>query len=40
VDTSNPEPNVSDVSEDENLPVETAEGQIAALTAELSLIHI
>jgi len=34
VDTSNPEPNVSDVSEDENLPVETAEGQIAALTAE------
>ena len=34
VDTPNPEPNVSDVSEDENLPVETAEGQIAALTAE------
>ena len=34
MDTSNPEPNVSDVSEDENLPVETAEGQIAALTAE------
>ncbi len=30
----NPEPNVSDVSEDENLPVETAEGRIAALTAE------
>jgi len=34
VDTPNPEPNVSDVSEDENLPVETAEGRIAALTAE------
>ena len=34
MDTQNPEPNVSDVSEDENLPVETAEGQIAALTAE------
>jgi molecular chaperone GrpE len=34
VDTPNPEPNISEVSEDENLPVETAEGQIAALTAE------
>jgi molecular chaperone GrpE len=34
VDTPNPEPNVSGVSEDENLPVETAEGRIAALTAE------
>ena len=34
VDTPNPEPYVSDVSEDENLPVETAEGRIAALTAE------
>ena len=34
VDTPNPEPNVSDVSEDENLPVETAEGRFAALTAE------
>jgi molecular chaperone GrpE len=34
VDIPNPEPNVSDVSEDENLPVETAEGRIAALTSE------
>jgi molecular chaperone GrpE len=34
VDTPNPEPNISEVSEDENQPVETAEGQIAALTAE------
>ena len=34
VDNPNPEPNVSEVSEDENLPVETAEGRIAALTAE------
>jgi molecular chaperone GrpE len=34
VDTPNPEPEVSEVSEDENLPVETAEGQIAALVAE------
>ncbi|MFY9726249.1 MAG: nucleotide exchange factor GrpE [Bryobacteraceae bacterium] len=34
MDIPNPEPNVSDVSEDENLPVETAEGRIAALTAE------
>ncbi len=34
MDIPNPEPNVSDVSEDENLPVETAEGHIAALTAE------
>jgi len=34
VDTPNPEPNVSNVSEDGNLPVETAEGQIASLTAE------
>ena len=34
VETPNPEPNVSEVSEDENLPVETAEGRIAALTSE------
>jgi len=34
VDTPNQEPKGSDVSEDENLPVETAEGQIAALIAE------
>ena len=34
VDTPNPEPNVADVSEGANLPVETGEGQIAALTAE------
>ena len=34
VDTPNPEPNVSEVSEDENLPVETAEGRLAALTAD------
>ena len=34
MDIPNPEPNVSDVSEDENLPVETAEGRIAALTSE------
>ncbi|MGA2041539.1 MAG: nucleotide exchange factor GrpE [Bryobacteraceae bacterium] len=34
MDTPNPEPNISEVSEDENQPVETAEGQIAALTAE------
>ncbi len=34
VDTPNSEPNVSEVSEDENLPVETAEGRLAALTAE------
>jgi len=34
VDTPNPAPNVPEVSEDENLPVETAEGRIAALTAE------
>jgi molecular chaperone GrpE len=34
VDTPNPEPNVSDVSADENLPVESAEGQMAALAAE------
>jgi molecular chaperone GrpE len=34
VDTPNSEPNVSDVSEDENPPVETAEGRFAALTAE------
>jgi molecular chaperone GrpE len=34
VDTPNPEPEVSEVSEDENLPVETADGQIEALTAE------
>jgi len=34
VDTRNPEPKVSDVSQDENLPVETDEGRIAALTAE------
>jgi len=34
VDTPNLDPDVSDVSEDENLPVETAEGRLAALTAE------
>ena len=34
MDTPNSEPNVSEVSEDENLPVETAEGRLAALTAE------
>jgi molecular chaperone GrpE len=34
VDIPNPEPNVADVSEDANLPVETAEGQLAALAAE------
>ena len=34
VDTPNPEPNISEVSEDENLPVETAEGRLAALAAE------
>ncbi|MGA2274206.1 MAG: nucleotide exchange factor GrpE [Bryobacteraceae bacterium] len=34
MDTPNPEPNVSEVSEDENLPVETAEGRLAALTAD------
>ncbi len=34
VDTPNPEPKVSEVSEDENLPVESAEGRIAALVAE------
>ena len=34
MDTPNPEPDISEVSEDENLPVETPEGQIASLTAE------
>jgi len=34
VDTQNPEPNVSDMSPDENLPVETLEGQLANVTAE------
>ncbi len=34
VDTPNPEPDIANVSEDPNLPVETAEGRIAALTAE------
>jgi molecular chaperone GrpE len=34
VDTTNPEPNDSGVSEGEQLPVETAEARVAALTAE------
>jgi len=34
VDTPNPEPNVSDVSADENLPAETAGDRMAALVAE------
>jgi len=34
VEPPNPEPNISEVSEDENLPVETDEGRIAVLTAE------
>jgi len=34
VDTPNPEPDISDVSEDENLPVETPEGRAASLAAE------
>ena len=34
MDTPNPEPDISEVSEGENLPVETPEGQIASLAAE------
>lgn len=34
MDTPNPEPDVSEVSQDENLPVETPEGRIAALAEE------
>jgi molecular chaperone GrpE len=34
VDTPNPEPNVAEVSADESLPVETAGGALAAMTAE------
>ena len=34
MDTQNPNDNVSGVSSDENVPAETPEGRIAALTAE------
>ena len=34
MDTQNQNPNVSDVSAEENLPAETLEGQLAAVTAE------
>jgi molecular chaperone GrpE len=34
VDTQNPDPRASDVSSEETVPVETAEGQFAAVTAE------
>jgi len=34
VDTQNPERNISDVSPDESLPVETVEGQLAVVVAE------
>jgi len=34
VDAQNPEPNLPDVSSDVNLPAETAEGQLATVTAE------
>jgi molecular chaperone GrpE len=34
VDTQNPDPNISEVSPDENLPAETVEGQLASVTAE------
>ncbi len=34
VDNQNPDPDVSEVSPEENLPTETLEGQLAAITAE------
>ena len=34
VDTQNPDPNPTPVSSDESLPAETAEGQLAAITAD------
>ncbi|HEY2017639.1 MAG TPA: nucleotide exchange factor GrpE [Bryobacteraceae bacterium] len=34
MDTQNPDPNISEVSPDENLPAETVEGQLASVTAE------
>jgi len=34
VDTQNPDPKLSDVSSEDNLPAETAEGQLAAVAAE------
>ena len=34
VDAQNPDPKLSEVSSDESLPAETAEGQLAAMTAE------
>jgi len=34
VDTQNPDPKLSEVSSDDNLPAETVEGQLAAVTAE------